>query len=145
MPEGFENRRGDNWHTQFAIADLAGADWGDQARGAATKIEAGSDATTSGVRLLAATRAILTESADGAIGSQELIGGLIAHPDSEWAEWRNGKAITQAQLARLLKPFHIFADRVQVGGQRVRGYHRAQFEDAWAIYLPPPGKVAKCP
>jgi len=135
MPEGFENRHGDNWHLQFKIADLAGDDWGEQARAAAAKIIASSDASTAGVRLLAATQAILAESADGAIGSQDLINKLIADPTSEWAEWRHGKPISQAQLARLLKPFHIFAERVQAGGQRVRGYHRSQFEDAWSRYL----------
>ena len=48
MPGGFENRRADNWRIQFAIADLAGDDWGDKARAAALKIERGSDSRTNG-------------------------------------------------------------------------------------------------
>src|SRR5262249_11101064 len=53
MPDTFDNRRADNWRLQFAIADLAGDDWGEQARAAAVKIERSSDTTTDGVRLLA--------------------------------------------------------------------------------------------
>jgi hypothetical protein len=139
MPDTFANRRADNWRVQFAVADLcSGADdWGDRARAAAIKIERASDATTSGVRLLAATQTVLNET-DGVIGSQQLIDKLTADPDSEWAEWRYGKPISQAQLARLLKPFHIFPEQVRIGGQQVRGYHRSQFEDAWATYLQSP-------
>lgn len=142
MPEGFENRRADNWHLQFAIADLAGEDWGDQTRAAAAKIEAGSDASTVGVRLLAAIRTILGDDTDDFIGSQELIARLTADGESEWAEYRHAKPITSAQLARLLKPFHIFAGHAPSGDRR--GYRRAQFEDAWATYLPtPPTEASK--
>jgi putative DNA primase/helicase len=138
MPDGFENRRADNWYLQFAIADLAGADWGDQARAAAAKIEAGSDSSTAGVRLLAAIRTILGDDTDGFIGSQELITRLTVDGESEWAEYRYGKPITTAQLARLLKPFHIFTG-ARVAGGGARGYRRADFQDAWTIYLPSPG------
>ena len=136
MPDTFVNRRADNWRVQFAVADLCSGvdDWGDRARTAAIKIERASDATTSGVRLLAATQIILNETG-GAIGSQQLIDRLTADPDSEWVEWRHGKPISQAQLARLFKPFHIFPQQVRIGGQQLRGYHYSQFEDAWATYL----------
>ena len=67
MPEGFENRRGDNWCLQFAIADLAGEDWGDQARAAAVKIEAGSDSRTVNTRALADIRAIFYPKDDNGI------------------------------------------------------------------------------
>src|SRR5262249_582335 len=39
MPEGFDNRRADNWRILFAIADLAGEEVATQAREAALKIE----------------------------------------------------------------------------------------------------------
>lgn len=37
MPDELQNRGDDNWFVQFAIADLAGADWGVRARDAARK------------------------------------------------------------------------------------------------------------
>src|SRR5262249_9840845 len=39
MPDGFSNRRADNWRHLFAIADLAGAEWGKRARKAAALLE----------------------------------------------------------------------------------------------------------
>ena len=137
IPAELENRYDDNWHLQFAIADLAGEDWGDQARVAAIKIERASDNTTASARLLGAICKIHGElkSDEKAIGSQALIDRLTAEPDSEWAEYRNGKPITQVQLARLLKPFRIFPAPVRVGGQQVRGYEWSWFEDAWSRYL----------
>jgi putative DNA primase/helicase len=137
IPAELENRYNDNWRLQLAIADLAGEDWGDQARLAAVKIERTSDSTTVSARVLAAIRTILSEIGDGqdAIGSQQLIDKLTADPGSEWAEWRSGKPITQAQLARLLKPFRVVPEQVRMGGQQVRGYRRSQFEDPWSRYL----------
>jgi hypothetical protein len=139
MPEGFENRRGDNWRLQFAIADLAGDDWGEQARAAAAKIEAGNDSRTETVLLLAAIRTIFDSIADGAISSEDLCVKLTVDPDSEWAEWgKSSKPITQNQLARLLKDHHIHPDHVRpkaLGGKQVRGYQRSWFEEAWARYL----------
>jgi putative DNA primase/helicase len=142
MPEGFENRHGDNWRTQFAIADLAGADWGDQARFVAARIVADSDSRTVNTRALTDIRAVFY--GDGGeplerMSSVELVAQLCAHPDSPWSEWRNGKPITQAQLARVLKPFRIAPEVIRLqGGGTPRGYVRSQFEDAWERYLPGP-------
>jgi putative DNA primase/helicase len=137
MPGDFENRYGDNWRMQFAIADLAGEDWGEEARAAASEIEHASDNATGSARLLKAVKTILdeAENGDGAIGSQQLIDKLIADQTSEWAEWRHGKPISQRQLAALLKPFRIFPEQVRIGGQQVRGYQRERFNQAWDRYV----------
>jgi hypothetical protein len=58
MPDELQNRRADNWRIQFAIADLAGLDWGDKARAAAINIEGKTDNRTVGVRLLADIKAL---------------------------------------------------------------------------------------
>jgi hypothetical protein len=89
MPERFENRHGDNWRTQFAIADLAGEDWGDQARFVAARIVADSDSRTVNTRALADIRAILCPQ-DGIeplerMSSAELVAQLCAYPDSPWS------------------------------------------------------------
>jgi hypothetical protein len=94
-------------------------------------IERASDSTTARARLLAA---ILNDH-PGDISSQTLIEELVTMPESEWAEWSKGKGISQKQLANMLKPFHIFPQQVRVNGHQVRGYLRAQFEDAWSRYL----------
>jgi hypothetical protein len=142
MAPEFENRRGDNWRVLLAIADLAGADWGDKARVAADKLEGSSDTSTVGVRLLSAVKVVFDQldRAEDAISSDELVTKLIAEPTSEWCEWKNGKGITQNQVARLLKSFRIFPERVRISGDRqVRGYLRARFADAWQRYVPSGG------
>jgi hypothetical protein len=58
-----------------------------------------------------------------------------------WAEFgKNGKPLTQNQLARLLKPFGVAPKgTIRVGAETAKGYHRPQFEGAWARYLSPDG------
>jgi hypothetical protein len=142
MPDGFENRKADNWRLQFKIADLCSGveDWGDKARATAVKIESSSDSRTITAQLLAAIKAVFDSLGDEAIGSQELCDTLAADASSQWAEWgKSRKPITQHQLARMLKTHRIHPDQVRpkaLGGEKqVRGYHRSWFEDAWSRYL----------
>ena len=139
MPEELQNRRADNWQLQLAIADLcSGAeDFGDKARAAAIRIETGSDSRTANARVLAATKTVFESIEDDAISSEDLIQKITADPDSEWAEWKAGKPITQMQLARLLKPYGIAPQQVRISGRQrqVRGYLRAHFIEAWERYV----------
>jgi putative DNA primase/helicase len=137
MSEDFRNRHGDNWRIQFAIADLAGEDWGEQARSAALKVEASSDSRSASVRLLAAIKAISESTEHDAIISSDLVTGLTANPDSEWTEWKNGKPISQRQIANMLGRgrFGIYPGQVWIEGRQVRGYRFADFADPWGRYL----------
>jgi Protein of unknown function (DUF3631) len=137
MPDELTNRRADNWSLQLAIADLCSGveDFGDKARAAAIKIEGTTDSRTVNVKALAVIQTVFASIDDDAISSEDLIRNMTADPDSEWAEWKNGKPVSQAQLARLLKRYGIIPERVQIGGQRVRGYKRVWFIEAWERYL----------
>jgi hypothetical protein len=96
-------------------------------------------------RLLADIRAVFYGSKEGdqplvepleRISSADLVARLAANPESPWAEWKGGKPITQAQLARLLKPFGIASEVIRfASGGTPRGYMRVQFEDSWERYL----------
>jgi hypothetical protein len=70
------------------------------------------------------------------VSSADLVAQLATYADGLWAEWKAGKPITQGQMARLLKPFGIYPEvmRLPTAGT-IRGYARAQFEDAWSRYL----------
>ena len=141
MPTGFDNRLGDNWHLLLAIADLAGDTLAEQARRAAMKLSRVADVASTSARLLADIRAIFYGSEEGdeplvepleRISSADLVAQLAANPESPWAEWKGGKPITQAQLARVLKPFGIGSEVIRMpSGGTPRGYLRSQFEDAW--------------
>jgi hypothetical protein len=148
MPAMFDNRRADNWRLPLAIADLAGEDWGDKARLAATMIEGAADVSTIGVRLLSDIKRIFDEDGGEVMLSSVLVAKLIENPEAPWVEWGRGKGLTQNGLATLLGGgsgygrgsrggFGIHSQTVHpVGSLHGRGYKRSQFEDVWARYLP---------
>jgi Protein of unknown function (DUF3631) len=149
MPEGFDNRRADNWRVMFAIADLAGEDWAEKARMAARQIEGASDTTTIGVRLLADITRIFDEDGCDSILSATLVTRLKDDEEEPWAEWARGKGLTPNSLAVLLGGsggrgrgsrggFGIRSQDVRPSpGVHGKGYKRSQFEEVWARYLPP--------
>jgi Protein of unknown function (DUF3631) len=152
MPEGFDNRRADNWRVQLAIAELAGEDWAEKARIAAANLDKESDATTIGVRLLAHIQRIRDEVGGDCVLSAALVARLKEDPEAPWAEWNRGKGLTQNSLAALLgggggrgrrgkRGYGIHSQTVHPPGQsHGRGYRWAQFEDAWSRYLTPDTK-----
>jgi hypothetical protein len=135
----------------LAVADRAGGEWPEKARQAAiavSKVVGAADASN-GVRLLADVRDIFSgkDNKDDfgnvlfqcpRIASSELVNLLGDMNDRPWAEWKNGKPLTETGLARLLRPFGVVPQQKQIDGIRFRGYFRADFEDAWERYILPP-------
>ena len=121
LPAGFDNRLGDNWRLMLAIADLAGGEWADQARQAATAIARGGAAGMSiGIKLLADIKNIFAITAVDRLPSLELVealGEIEGHP--------------------LLEPFGIRPGSIRLEDNRVlRGYQLSHFQDAFERYLP---------
>ena len=141
MPPGFDNRLGDNWSLLLAIADHAGGEWPTKARTAAVKLSKVADAASINAQALAAIKAAFDGYEKGdtpheRISSAELVLALGDDAAGPFSEWKGGKPITQAQLARVLKPFGIAPEVIRLpGGGTIRGYLRSQFEDAWGRYL----------
>ena len=147
MPDAFDNRRADNWRLLFAIADLAGGEWGDKARAAASNIERASDTSSIGVRLLAHIKRIFDELGCDVILSAVLVAKLKEDAEQPWDEWNNGKGLTQNSLAVLLGGgggrgrgsrggYGVRSQNVvPATGVQGKGYKRSQFEDAWERYL----------
>ena len=69
------------------------------------------------------------------IGSTDLAIELGAMEGRPWAEWRNGKPITAAGLARMLAPFGISPGTRRDGSETFKGYLLADFDEAFARYL----------
>ena len=138
LPEQFGNRCADNWQVQLAVADLAGADWGDRARAAAVRIEGKADSRTDGVRLLTDIKALFgADPSAHCLSSAAIIAGLIEDPEAPWAEFTRGKPLTQNRLAKLLAGYKIVSQTVAPPGQKTaKGYYRHQFEDVWSFYVP---------
>jgi putative DNA primase/helicase len=135
IPDTLNDRAADNWRPLLAIADLAGGDWPARAREAARALSGeGHDSTSINVELLADIRRVLEEVEE--IRSANLVEKLTADPERPWANWKKGKALTQWQLAGLLKPFGIASEEVHLGQSHGKGYKRIRFEEAWEAYLP---------
>jgi hypothetical protein len=136
MPPGFHNRVRANWKLLFAIADLAGDNWPPEARAAASKMVGAIDATSIGIELLTAIKAEFDATGADCITSKNLVERLTGDPEGRWSEFRNGRPITQKQLAGLLKQYTIISSTVHPTGEPdAKGYKRTQFEDAWERYL----------
>ena len=113
IPPGFHNRVRANWKLLLAIAEAAGDDWKRQAWQAAGAIEGirATFETSIGVTLLRAIQGMFKKGVDCLL-SKEIIAELTADPEQPWAEYKRDKAITQKQLAALLRGYRIFPSTV---------------------------------
>jgi hypothetical protein len=75
--------------------------------------------------------------------SSLLVGSLHLFEGAPWCEWYGvhdnqiPHELSQGELAKLLRPFRIQPKTVwwpNRQGRSVRGYYRADFEDAWRSY-----------
>jgi len=140
LPTSMFNRAADNWRPLFAIAEAAAGGWPERlAKAAVALAPDDTDAEGRGVRLLADIKAIFDERETDKLASADLCEALAADATSPWADYKNGKPIGQAQLARLLKSFGLIPHSVRIGTATPKGYERKSFEEAWSRYLPAPG------
>jgi hypothetical protein len=140
-PMPLEDRAADTWEPLIAIADLAGGDWPDRARAAATTLTAAEaqqeeDASAS-VRLLGDLREVFGD--DDALYSTTILDRLHKLEDAPWGDWY-GRLLTSRDLAKLLRPYQVRARNLREHGTGAprKGYTRADLHEPWARYLPLP-------
>ena len=134
-------REMDKWEPLIAIADRLGADWSARTRAVAiAKSSArGDDDKALGVILLNDIRVIFEDKNQERLSSADLCAALAEMEEHPWAEYgRSRRQITPSQVARILKPFGI-APRTTRIGVPVKGYHLADFVEAWGRYYTPTG------
>jgi Protein of unknown function (DUF3631) len=140
---GVRDRLEEGIRLLLAVAEQAGEEWNDQARAALLEVAGVSTGGAETLRTL-----LLTDIRDVFAGRSELttvdlLAGLFAIDTSPWADrWgdRRGDETTPSRgaamkLSRMLQPFGIRSH--PLGEQRHKGYRHADFEDAFARYLPP--------
>jgi hypothetical protein len=137
LPPGIEDRSADVWESLIAIADAVGGDWPKHARDAAVAHTAAKEVEPSlGVRLLANIREVF----DGEkLPTKVLLEKLYALPESPWRDLR-GKPLDDRGLANRLRQYDIKSKDIRTSAGTLKGYYRADFQDAWARYLPPIGQ-----
>lgn len=137
IPEGLNDRAQDNWRPLLAIADAAGGIWPDLARKVALILRGEGDADSIGATLLRDIRTIFDQTGSGYLSSEHLCRELSQMEAQPWGEWRHGKPITPAGVAKRLKAFGIKPTQTREGLERSRGYDRKAFQDAWERYISP--------
>lgn len=122
----------------LAIADIAGGEWPRLTRSVAQGVEGVKEDQSVKTMLLGDIREIIINGQlrSDRIRSSELAAALGALEGRPWAEWRNGKPITAAGLARMLAPFGIVPGTKRDGSETFKGYLFSDFAEAFAIYLP---------
>lgn len=134
MPEGFINRLEANWKPLLAIAELCGVSA--RARDAATALSRRADEASLGVELLRDIRDMFGARNADRLRSDEIVNKLAEMADRPWADMPfSHRPITQAQLAKLLKPFGVRPDQVRFGERTFKGYKLEWFERAFR-YIP---------
>lgn len=138
MPESIADRDADVWEALLAVADLAGMDWPQRARGAAVALVAASKerAPSIGVLLLRDIREVFHSLGTETLTTEQLLHGLNQMDESPWPTIRRGEPLDGRGLSQRLAKYNI-GSKLHAGERGLRGYVVAQFTDAWSRYLPP--------
>jgi putative DNA primase/helicase len=138
VPAELHDRAADNWYPLLAIAAVLGGSWPLRARAAALALsgEEMLDTQTVGVQILTDIRAIFEDSKTDRLCSKDLCERLATLEERPWSEWRRGKPLSQAQLARELRRFDVSSRNLRLSeSQVVKGYTLDDFLDAFSRYL----------
>ncbi|MEV7229703.1 DUF3631 domain-containing protein [Polymorphospora sp. NPDC051019] len=145
-----EDRAADTWEPLVAVADLAGGDWPERARRACGTLTAERDGATvpsDRIRLLVdcrtafQTAGVIDNQGRPAIPSSVLLDKLCTDPEAPWAEYgKSGTGLTAMKLGQLLAEYEITSANIRFGAPygQVKGYHEADFTDAWNRYCSAP-------
>ena len=138
QPPDFNNRLNANWKLLLQIAQHAGGGWPEQACRSAIYLSRAPYEPSVGVQLLSALRAMFTKNRTE-ITSEQVVQELVTDPDSPWHEYCGRGPITKNQVAALLRDYDIrpvVVHPTKRADFSRHGYRAAQFEDAFARFLP---------
>ena len=139
LPAGVFNRLADNWRPLFAVAEIAGGEWPRRVASAFAQLSSRDDmdAQGLGVMLLTDIQKVFEDVQSDRLFSKELVARLCSMTDRTWPEAHRGRPITEAWLARRLRPFDIRSSDLRIGPNHAKGYERTDFAEAFDRYLFP--------
>ena len=121
----------------MSIAELAGAEWLEQARNSAISLSGVEEETPStDVQLLMDIMEIFGNMHDDKIMTAELIDKLCSDEEMPWAVWNIGNGITPFQLSKRLKRFDIAPTTIRFKVGPKKGYLYNDFVDPYSRYAP---------
>lgn len=120
----------------MTVANAIGEPWIEQANAAAVALSTGETKTEPrGVELLRDLAELFKADARERFSSQGLCNALALLEERPWGDWRRGKPISSAQLAKFLREFGIQSQSIRTEAGVQRGYYREAFDDAFSRYL----------
>jgi len=137
--EFLEDREAELWIPLFTICQVVARERVEELKAIALRISGSKHSEESadlGILLLNDIRATFDGAGEERISSSGLLGRLNNIEESPWGSWSNGRGTDARGLARLLRPFGIAPRNLRIDSQILKGYERADFEEAWAMYLP---------
>lgn len=134
FPDELNDRAQDNWEPLFAIADLAGVEWGVFARSAAIKLSNIMQEESVSMELLTDIQQIIIKYKDR-ITTEDLLSELCSDKEKRWSTYERGLPINARQLSKLLKLFKIYSNTIRIGQTTKKGYTKDQFSDVFNRYL----------
>lgn len=132
MPDELSDRMQEGCECLVVIADKLGC--GEGAREALTSLFSGErldDAESVRIRLLRDVRTAFGDKTR--LSTADLLAALSSDDEAPWASYY-GRGLDARDLSNLLHHFGIGPTTVAVGGLRMKGYKREDFEDAWSRY-----------
>jgi hypothetical protein len=154
LPPELGDRQAECWEPLFAIADLAGQEFGEKARRAAVELHRKPvQEETPELMLLRHLRDAFEKRQVDRMTTVQVIEMLLTREDEDapwpawWGSWQQFMLLEEARrrnktksightLARLLKPYGIESKRLQIDGRVQVGFDRSWFEQVWRSYLP---------
>jgi hypothetical protein len=139
FPDGMSDRPKMNWTLMLSIAELAGSDWPDLARDAASRLTRSGRRPSDSVQLLAEFKRF-ADAGKRLITSKDVITELRKDPTSVWSTYNRGGLITERNVAHMLEPYGIYPKTIHPtrrAGFSPKGYvlTSEEFVDAFARYL----------
>jgi hypothetical protein len=139
--EFLEDREAELWAPLFSVCAAAVPERLDQLKSIALRISGAKQADEPndfGILLLKDIRDVFERSQQDRLASFDLLNAVNTIEEGPWATYCRGAFMDARRLAHLLKPFGVLPHNLRLEDDRVvKGYERANFEDAWATYLPP--------
>jgi hypothetical protein len=143
MPQGVENRHEDKWMGLLSIASVAGGDWPDRVK-TALLAESAIEVETREIQLLYDINrlfALYPDRYTEVAFTGDLIRDLCELDGSPWADYNfrgrmpEERWIKDQQVARMLAPYHLQAERHRCGSKRLRGYLITDLKKVVGRYL----------
>jgi hypothetical protein len=146
LPPEIQDRDADVWEPLIAVADMIGGEWPELARVAAVALSAKAKEVepSQGIKLLADMHRLFM--GRDMLATADALRELAELEESPWSDINFGKPLNAQGLAKRLREYDIRPCNIRSGAAGVvKGYRKADFAEAWEMYLPAKADEAATP